>query len=115
VTLPPPLPLLSRIQHFDSNGLFITTPYTRHFRPPSPSEDTMASLYTPTLTYNPTTDPLARRANHYQLERSPGDGFVYEAMADPLTGNATPFHHFDSLIIATSGKSMSFSSRHLDA
>jgi hypothetical protein len=64
----------------------------------------MASLYTPTLTYDPVTDPHGRRANHYQLERSPGDGFVYEAMADPLTGTATPFYHSDSLIIATAGK-----------
>lgn len=65
----------------------------------------MASLYTPTLTYDPVTDPHGRRANHYQVERSPGDGFIYEAMADPLTGTATPFYHSDSLIIATAGKS----------
>lgn len=64
----------------------------------------MASLYAPTLTYDPVTDPEGRRATHYQIERSPGDGFIYEAMADPLTGTATPFYHSDSLIIATAGK-----------
>lgn len=64
----------------------------------------MASLYTPTLTYDPVTDPRGTKATHYQLERSPGDGFIYEAMADPLTGTATPFYHSDSLIIATAGK-----------
>lgn len=64
----------------------------------------MATLYTPTLTYDPISDPHGTRATHYQLERSPGDGFIYEAMADPLTGTATPFYHPDSLIIATAGK-----------
>lgn len=64
----------------------------------------MAALYTPTLTYDPITDPQGTQATHYQLERSPGDGFIYEAMADPLTGTATPFYHSDSLIIATAGK-----------
>lgn len=64
----------------------------------------MAELYTPTLTYDPITDPRATQATHYQLERSPGDGFVYEAMADPLTGTATPFYDSASLIIATAGK-----------
>lgn len=64
----------------------------------------MAALYTPTLTYDPITDPDGLRATHYQIERSPGDGFIYEAMFDPHTGTATPFYHSDSLIIATAGK-----------
>lgn len=64
----------------------------------------MATLYAPTLTYDPITDPRATQATHYQLERSPGDGFIYEAIADPVTGTATPFYHSDSLIIATAGK-----------
>ncbi|KAK2599644.1 hypothetical protein N8I77_011380 [Diaporthe amygdali] len=63
----------------------------------------MAALYTPTLTYDPITDPDGLRATHYQIERSPGDGFIYEAMFDPHTGTATPFYHSDSLIIATAG------------
>lgn len=74
----------------------------------------MASLYTPTLTYDPITDPRATQATHYQLERSPGDGFIYEAMADPLTGTATPFYHSDSLIIATAGKGTHCLCRHTD-
>lgn len=68
------------------------------------TKDKMAALYTPTLTYDPITDPHGTQATHYQLERSPGDGFIYEAMADPMTGTATPFYHSDSLIIATAGK-----------
>ncbi|ROV86810.1 hypothetical protein VSDG_10164 [Cytospora chrysosperma] len=63
----------------------------------------MASLYTPTLTYNPVTDPQGTRANHYQIERSPGDGFIYEAVYDPYTDTATPFYRAESLIIATAG------------
>lgn len=63
----------------------------------------MAALYKPVLTYDPITDPTGRRANHYQVERS-RDGFVFEALADPLTGTATPFYRGDSLIIATAGK-----------
>ncbi|POS78849.1 hypothetical protein DHEL01_v202749 [Diaporthe helianthi] len=62
----------------------------------------MATMYKPVLTYDPITDPHGRRANHYQLERSRG-GFVFEAVTDPQTGNATPFYRGDSLIIATAG------------
>ncbi|KAG8169450.1 hypothetical protein KVR01_000195 [Diaporthe batatas] len=62
----------------------------------------MATLYHPVLTYDPITDPTGRRTNHYQVERS-RDGFVFEALADPLTGTATPFYRGDSLIIATAG------------
>lgn len=45
--------------------------------------DAMATLYTPTLAWDPFTDPNASRAAHYQVERSPGDGFIYEALNDP--------------------------------
>lgn len=72
----------------------------------------MATLFHPTLTYDPATDPHGRSVSHYQIERSRGDGFVYEAMADPTTGTATPFYHSDSLIIATAGKSTRCLSRH---
>lgn len=74
----------------------------------------MATLYAPTLTYDPITDPQATQATHYQLERSPGDGFIYEAIADPVTGTATPFYHSDSLIIATAGKRTHCSRRDSD-
>lgn len=74
----------------------------------------MAELYTPTLTYDPITDPQATQATHYQLERSPGDGFVYEAMADPITGTATPFYNSQSLIIATAGKGTRCLGGHVD-
>ncbi|ROW03043.1 hypothetical protein VMCG_05709 [Cytospora schulzeri] len=52
---------------------------------------------------NPVTDPQGIRANHYQIERSPGNGFIYEAFCDPHTDTATPFYRADSLIIATAG------------
>ncbi|KUI53558.1 Ribonuclease H [Cytospora mali] len=66
----------------------------------------MASLYTPTLTYNPITDPQGARANHYQIERSPGDGFIYEAFYDPHADTSTTCYRTESLIIATAGSFM---------
>ncbi|KAK7742284.1 hypothetical protein SLS53_004427 [Cytospora paraplurivora] len=61
------------------------------------------SLYLLRILSDPVLDPQAIRANHYQIERSPGDGFIYEALFDPYTDNPTPFYRPDSLIIATAG------------
>lgn len=57
------------------------------------------------LTYlsNPITDPHGTRANYYQIERSPGDGFIYEAYCDTYTDTSTPYYRPDSLVIATAG------------
>lgn len=64
----------------------------------------MASLYAPILTYDPITNPQATQATHYQLEHSPGNGFIYEAITNPVIGITTSCYHSDSLIIATAGQ-----------
>lgn len=48
------------------------------------------------------TDRLTKHSQD-QIERSPGDTFVYECLADPMTRFPTPFYHPDALIIAAAG------------
>lgn len=51
----------------------------------------MATLYTPTLTYDPVIDLDGSRATHYQIGSPTGDEFIYEAIYTYGRINAPPW------------------------